>query len=79
MDEQEIEEILYRLDERTKRVDENLDRIDRLARQNRKRMQELNLKVQSNEEDIKRGKGALAIIGTAMSGVLAKIAGLIHL
>lgn len=48
MDEQEMEKILYQLDERTKRVDESIDRIEAKAEENSSDIDNLEEKVSRN-------------------------------
>jgi hypothetical protein len=83
MDENEREEILYRLDERTKRVDEKLSNFDDRISENRE-------DIETNDERITANSGFLDTLWTGMkvagaatlaafSGVGAYLADLIHL
>jgi chromosome segregation ATPase len=63
MDEQEMEKILYQLDERTKRVDESIDRIEAKAEENSNDIDNL-------EEKVSRNSTVLGGITTAAGGVL---------
>jgi hypothetical protein len=62
MDEDEMEEILYRLDERTKRVDDKLNRLDRETTKNSKDIDEL-------QDVTRRNATVLGGVATAVSGV----------
>lgn len=79
MDKKEHEEILYRLDERTKRVDEHLNRLDERVAENSEKLANHDDRIQSNTADVKTGKGLLAFIAAAISGIVAKLAGMLHL
>jgi uncharacterized protein HemX len=63
MDEQEMEKILYQLDERTKRVDESIDRIEEKAQKNSKEIDKL-------QDKVSRNSTILGGIGTAATGVI---------
>lgn len=83
MDDQEMEEILYRLDERTKRVDEHLDRLDRQVRENRQTNQDHEERITDNEHTLgtmSRGlKGLAGAVMALFSGAGATFMGFINL
>lgn len=73
MDDKERDEILYRLDERTKRVDDHLNRLDKRVAQNEESIEDLHDEVQSNADDISTAKKVLGGLVTLLSGALAKV------
>lgn len=81
MDSVEQEEILYRLDERTKRVDEQLERINSSIEKHDKEINSLHSKIVENENSINNMSSAAKIGGATLlaiiSGIGAKIFGLI--
>lgn len=79
MDDSERDEILYRLDERTKRVDERLTQLDERVSENEEDIDVIAARAQRNESALNFGKGVLGVLATALSGLAAKVAGLIHL
>lgn len=78
MDEQEKEEILYRLDERTKRVDNHLARLDNRVSENEDELKELKSQTNRNSRDISYGKGLIGAIGTATFTIVMKLLGFIQ-
>lgn len=72
-----MEEILYRLDERTERVDEHLDRLERNVRRNSKDIGKLKKTTDRNTRDISYGKGVLGFVVAAVTSIMAKLAGLV--
>lgn len=79
MQEREKEEILYRLDERTKRVDENLDRLDDRVTENSAQIDSLETTSDRNRRDIQYGKAIIGFLSMVVSSVTAKVVGLLHL
>lgn len=79
MDEEKRDEILVRLDERTERVDEHLRRLQEDVDENESDIDELQENVASNKTDIRNGKGLLAVLGTILSAMFAKLTGLLHI
>jgi chaperonin cofactor prefoldin len=78
MDEQEKEEILYRLDERTKRVDNHLARLDNRVSENEDELRDLKSKTTKNTRDINYGKGLIGAIGTTTLALAMKVVGWIQ-
>lgn len=80
MDEKEKEEVLYRLDERTKRVDEHLTRLDDRIQKNRENLQNHDKRIDDNEASLWAVGKVVQGIGGALlalfSGLGAKLAGL---
>lgn len=83
MDQKDRDEILWRLDERTKRVDDHLNRLD-------ERLEEAESAISDNKENIsdnsdsislikKTTRAAGVLITAAISGIGAKVAGLLQL
>jgi hypothetical protein len=81
MDDQEQEELLYRLDERTERIeDELLRRINELeneASANRGRLDQQDDRLQSVEKDLSTARYLIGGLVTLLSGATAKILNLI--
>ena len=75
MDSKEHEEILYRIDERTKQIKSEIDRVEERQKKQKKKINELESDTQKNSSDIKVGKAILGAIGTAVTALLAKIGG----
>lgn len=73
MDEQERDELLWRLDERTKRVDENLDRLHEKTKENRDAIDELEEIVGEHESEIALARKALLGLGGVVSAAAAKV------
>lgn len=82
MDKQEHEEILYRLDERTKRVDDYLNRLDERVAENSKELDYHNERINENEVFIDQAwrftKTAGAAIAAGVSGAVAAIVSYLH-
>lgn len=70
MEEKERDEILYRLDERTKRVDDHLNRLDERVSKNEQQ-------INKNDDRITRNSSFLDTIWTATKATGAVVAGLI--
>jgi uncharacterized protein YlxW (UPF0749 family) len=79
MDDDERDEILYRLDERTERVDETMNRLENRVAQNEDRISKVEDRVNSNTQYLHTAKGLLAALGTGLMAVIAKVLGLIKL
>lgn len=83
MDERQRDEILWRLDERTKRVDDHLERLDRRVAEAENELDEHDNRIQVNEEQLsliaKAGGGTLAFLTTTISAIAAKLAGIIKI
>lgn len=83
MDDQEQEEILYRLDERTKRVDDHLNRLDRRVAENEREIEDHDERISQNEDSVNTARKAVGGLGAALTagagGTIAKLAGLIKL
>lgn len=81
MDDSEHEEILYRLDERTKRVDDHLNRLDRRLAEAEEELDHLDERVDENRNTLTiltKGAASIGTIITAgISGIFAKLFGLI--
>jgi uncharacterized coiled-coil protein SlyX len=78
MDEKEKERILYRLDARTKRVDERLDELNERVSQNEQELDSLEATAGQNQQDIMYGKGVLAFIVSAITAFGVRLMGLIN-
>lgn len=78
MNDDERDEILIRVDERTKRIDDALSNLRDDISENEQDIDAVEEKVTSNSTDIKTGKGILAGLATLTSALLAKVAGLIQ-
>lgn len=78
MEEDEMEEILYRLDERTKRVDDHLTRLERSVKENEKDLRELNQLTDRNSRDINYGKAIIGGLVAAMTAITTRIIGLLN-
>lgn len=78
MDEQEKEEILYRLDERTKRVDNHLARLDNRVSEAEEELQQIKTETHRNSRDITYGKGLIGALGTVTFTIAMKIVGIIQ-
>ena len=76
MDEKEKEEILYRIDERTEKIQQDISRVEMKQRKQDKKIDDLEAKTQKNTTNIKVGKAIMGVIGTAVAGVFAKIGGI---
>lgn len=83
MDEKERDEILYRLDEGTKRVEGHLNRIDSRLGEIEDTVDDHEARISDNEDIIetynKMAGGAGAALLAAITGAAAKIMGLIRL
>lgn len=83
MDEKEQEEILYRLDERTKRVDDHLNRLDSRVRKNRQSLNNHDERISENENFLATIWRVTKATGAAMvglvSGIGAQVAGILQL
>lgn len=79
MDEKEQDEILWRVDERTKRIDDHLENIDGRVQENGEDINEVQKDVQKNENDINTikaaGGGIFTLLTAGLSGALAKLGG----
>lgn len=73
MDQNERDEILYRLDERTKKVDDHLERLDQRVAENEERIDELTTTVNKNSGNIKVAKRALAVLASAATAIAARV------
>lgn len=83
MDEKERDEILYRLDERTKRVDDHLKRLDERVSEVESELEKQDHRITQNESMLgtidRAVKFVLSTIVASVGAVMAKIAGLIRL
>lgn len=79
MDEEEREEILIRLDERTKKVDDTIERLEQRTRENSEAIETNAEQIQANSDQLKAGKGIIGFIGMILSGLAAKVVGILHL
>lgn len=83
MDQQERDELLWRLDERTKKVDDHLSRLDERLEEAEEDIDEHDEKISSNEDSIRVIKKAASAGGTGifafLSAIGAKVAGLLHI
>ena len=77
MDEDEKEQILYRLDERTRHINENINRLDDKVSENREDIEEIRAVTLKNRKDIRYGKGVMGFIASAVAAISAKIIGLL--
>lgn len=81
MDERERDQVLARLDTRTKRVDEHIDRFEKVLDEHEKQLDDHESRIQTNENNIKDGKVIIGTIGSALlagiTGLAAKVAGLL--
>jgi predicted nucleic acid-binding Zn-ribbon protein len=76
MDSKEQEEILYRIDERTEQIRDEIKRVEDRQKKQKKKIDDLESQTQKNTSDIKVGKALLGAIGTAVTAVLAKVGGI---
>lgn len=83
MDSREQEEILYRLDERTKRVDEKLNDLDERVAENSVTIENHDERISENEDNLNTAWHVIRGIGAGLlaifSGAGAKLAGLLHI
>lgn len=79
MDDEERDEILIRVDERTKRIDEHLTDLEKDINEVENDMADVRKNTMRNSTDIKTGKGILAGLATITSALLAKVVGLLQL
>lgn len=79
MDEQERDEILYRLDERTERVDDHLKRLERRVGAAEEALDQHDERISSNEYSLSNIRAGLHAVGLSMlaavSGIGAKLLG----
>lgn len=75
MDSKEQDEILYRIDERTEQIRDEIQRVEANQKKQKKKIDDLESQTQKNTSDIKVGKALLGAIGTAFTAALAKIGG----
>lgn len=82
MQEQEHDELLYRLDERTERIEQELvrrvERVEEKTIENRKAIDTIDDRVQKNETRMNYVAGGVGTITTAAVAWLAKILGLLR-
>lgn len=83
MQDKERDEILYRLDERTKRVDEHLDRLERRIANIEKQTDAHEERINDNEDAISTARKGVAGVGSALlaaiGGAAARIAGVLQI
>jgi t-SNARE complex subunit (syntaxin) len=79
MKEDERDEILYRLDERTKRVDEHLNRLDERVEENEQTIDNIDSRLSDAEKDVNTAKGVLAFLSAGVSAIIAKVLGFFRL
>lgn len=83
MEDQEKDEILYRLDERTERIENELTRrVEKLEQnvgENRGRINAVENDTLKNSEDISKGKAVLGALVAGFTTVLAKVGGALRL
>lgn len=83
MDEKERDEILYRLDERTKRVDDHLDRLDKRLEVLENEVEVHDERIADNEDWIQTANKAATYGGSTVlagiSALLARLAGFIKI
>lgn len=75
MEEKERDEVLIRLDERTERIDANLDQMDDRIVENRERIGKLDDRVQANEQDLSVAKKAIGGLMALLAGAVGKLLG----
>lgn len=73
MDQDERDELLYRLDERTERIDKRLQRVNQDIADNRNDIDVLQDKVSANENTLQLTKRVIIGVGGLLSAVAAKI------
>lgn len=73
MDDKEAREVLYRVDERTRNIEEKLDNIGDQTEKNRREIHNLWEKTNTNSQSINTAKAFLGLLGTAVSAVFLKI------
>lgn len=78
MDESEHDEILYRLDERTERVDNHLNRLDDIVRENEREIESIKQTSRDNRRDIDYGKALIGFFSAILTAISAKIFGVIQ-
>lgn len=71
MDEQEKEEILYRLDERTKKVDENLTRLSGRVAENERSLDEQDDRITSNRNNLSLINNAARVFGVTLLALMS--------
>lgn len=83
MDERERDEILWRLDERTKRVDDHLNRLDKRMEDVEESVEQHDDRINDNENSIdtimKAGGGAIGLVTTSLSALIAHVVGFIKI
>lgn len=79
MDEDERDEILYRLDTRTKRVDNHLNRLDERVENVENDVDKLENIARSNKQDINAGKGIIGALAAALTAAVGKVFGVLGL
>jgi len=68
-------EMLHRIDERTKRVDNHIRRLEADVEKNREDVDNLQSVAQKNTSDIRIGKAIIGAFGTILTGIAVKITG----
>jgi len=83
MDNKERDEILYRVDERTERMEEEMirrmEKLENKVGENRGRIDTVESNTLENSNDLKRAKTLLTVIGGAVLTALGKVFGAIRL
>lgn len=79
MQEREMEELLYRLDERTMRIEDGLEEIREVNARQEKELDDLDSRVQKNETKIKGALGLLGGTASLSTGALAKVLGILRI
>lgn len=77
MDEQEKEEVLYRLDERTKRVDEKFDKLERQVAKNEKQIRDNKETVEYHDTTLNHIKWVVGGIGSILVATISGIMSLV--
>lgn len=79
MDDSERDQILARLDARTKRVDEHLDRFEDKFDEHEEKLDNHDERISDNEDAVRDGRRLASALGAAIiagiSGIGAKLAG----
>lgn len=82
MDGQEHDELLYRLDERTARIEQEhlrrLEKVEKATTKNRAKIDSLDDRVQKNETKINIAAGGIGAAGAGVAAWTAKILGLLR-
>jgi len=73
MDDAERDQVLARLDNRTKRVDEHIDRFEDKLKEHEEQLDDHESRIQTTESDVRNAKVLLGALGTGLLAMLSNI------